>query len=55
MKKKKIKKHRCISCKEMFPKNEIEYDVDPYNAEIDGGTKKVWECNYCRKQSAGDI
>jgi len=51
-KEEKVKKHRCVSCHKLFPETEIEFAPDPYQEEINGDNRKVWECEACRFESA---
>jgi len=55
MKKRKVKRHKCVGCKKLFKEKEIEYSSDPYAEDIDGDTTKVWECESCREESSRDI
>lgn len=51
----KEKKHICVGCHKKFPESQIEFAPDPYDEEINGNEKPVWECESCRAESASEI
>lgn len=50
-----MKTHICVSCRKKFPEDKIEFAPDPYDEDVNGIDKKVWECGPCRYISADDI
>lgn len=45
----------CSSCEEKFVDEDMIYDSNPFDAEINGNYKKVWMCKNCHHESAMDI
>jgi hypothetical protein len=43
---------KCFRCGTV---EDLEYGPDPYNGDVNNNPTPVWECGYCREQSAGDI
>ena len=54
-KKIKAKRHRCYSCRKIFPKGKIKFRTNPYWVEINDDYTKGWLCDKCVEKYAGDI
>lgn len=48
-------RHRCVGCRQLFKIGDIELAPDPYSSDVGCDDTPVWECDYCRGQSARDI
>ena len=51
----KKKQIQCETCLRWFDEDEIYYEADPFNEEINGDSTPIWQCADCIQESADDI
>lgn len=49
------RQHICVKCRHKFPEGQMVYGPDPFDAEINNDSTKVWECERCNYASADEV